>query len=125
MMPDSHKEMEISTKYGLDARKNVKWKTSMMLPEHVAMLRNYGEEVKREDRPDLNEWDLEAIQDCLHRSMLSKSDTKIKMWRDGQFFYNRGTIEDIDLKRRTLELQDPFYLLSLNLDEIVDVTIMD
>ena len=124
MMPDSHRDMEIS-KYGIDVRHNVKWKTSMMLPEHVAMLRNFGEEVKREDRPELNEWDLEVIHDCLQRALISKSDTKIKMWRDGQFFYKRGTIESIDLKRRTLELQDPFYLFWLKLDEIVDVNIMD
>ncbi|MER2172039.1 MAG: YolD-like family protein [Psychrobacillus psychrodurans] len=124
MMPSSHDDMEIS-KYGIDVRRNVKWKTSMMLPEHVAMLRGWGEEVKRDPRPDLNEWDLEAIHDCLHLAMQSKADTKIKLWRDGQFHYNRGTIESIDLQRRTLELQDPFYLFSLKLDEIVDVTIMD
>lgn len=123
-MPESHKDMEIS-KYGLDVRQGVKWKTSMMLPEHVAMLRNFGEEVKRAERPDLNDWDLEAIQECLLRAMTSKADTKIKFWRDGQFFFHRGTIENIDLTRRTLELQDPFYLFLLKLDEIVDVTIMD
>ena len=124
MMPGSHKEMEIS-KYSLDVRRGVKWKTSMMLPEHVKMLREYGSEVKKEDRPDLNEWDLEAIHDCLKSASVQNSDIKIKMWRDGHFFYNRGTIESIDLTRRTLELEDPFYLYLLKLDEIVDVTIMD
>ncbi|MEK5217781.1 YolD-like family protein [Psychrobacillus sp. FSL H8-0487] len=124
MMPNSHINMEKS-KYGIDVRRNVKWKTSMMLTEHVKMLREYGAEVKREPRPDLNEWDLEAIHDCLQRASVQKSDTKIKMWRDGEFFYNRGIIESIDLTRRTLELEDPFYLFLLNLNEIVDVTIMD
>lgn len=124
MMPDSHKNMEIP-KYGLDVRQGVKWKTSMMLPEHVKMLRNFADEVKREEKPDLNEWDLEAIHDCLQLAMLSKADTKLKLWRDGQFYFNRGTVESIDIQRRTLEVQDPFYLLSIQLDEIVDVTIMD
>lgn len=125
MMPSSHDEMEIDSKYGLDVRRNVKWKTSMMLPEHVKMLREHSVEIQKDPRPDLNEWDLEAIHDCLQLAMQSKADTKIKMWRDGQFIYNRGTIESIDLTLRTLELQDPFYLFSLKLDEIVDVTIMD
>lgn len=124
-MPSSHSEMEIDKKYGIDARRNVKWKTSMMLPEHVKMLRDHSVEVKRDPHPDLNEWDLDAIHDCLILAMQSKSDTKIKLWRDGQFFYKRGTIESIDTQRRTLELDDPFSLLQLNLDEIVDVTIMD
>ena len=105
-------------------RGSKKW-VAMMLPEHVKLLREYNVELKLEDKPDLNEWDLEAIHECLQLASIQKSDIKIKMWRDGQFFYNRGTIESIDLQRRTLELQDPFYLFSLKLDEIVDVTIMD
>lgn len=97
MMPYSHKNMEIS-KYGLDVRQGVKWKTSMMLPEHVKMLRNFADEVKREEKPDVNEWDLEAIHDCQQLAMLSKADTKLKLWRDGQFYFNRGTVESIDIQ---------------------------
>lgn len=44
---------------------------------------------------------------------------------NGQFVYNRGIIEEVDLKHRVIQLQDPFYLLSIKIDEIVDVTIMD
>lgn len=105
-------------------RGSKKW-VAMMLPEHVKLLREYSAEIKRDPRPDLNEWDLEAIHDCLQLAMTSKSDIKIKWWRDGQFIYHRGTIESSDLTRRTLELNDPFSLIKLNLDEIVDVTIMN
>lgn len=108
----------------LQDRGSKKW-VAMMLPEHVALLREYSLEIKREPKPDLDEWDYDAIQHTLDAAYIRKSDTKIIMWRDGQFIYNRGTIESIDLTRRTLELQDPFYLYSLKLDEIVDVTIMD
>lgn len=105
-------------------RGSKKW-VAMMLPEHVKMLREYRKEIKLEDRPDLNEWDLEAIHECLQLAMLSKADTEIKLWSDGKFFSCRGTVESIDLTRRILELDDPFSLLKLNLDEIVDVTIRD
>ncbi|QUG41577.1 YolD-like family protein [Psychrobacillus sp. INOP01] len=107
------REVYDSAKY-LD-RGSKKW-VAMMLPEHVKMIREYAVEIKRDERPDLNEWDLEAIQECLDLSMLQKADTIIKLWRDGQFYYNRGTIESIDIQRRTLEMQDPFYLLSIRLD---------
>ncbi len=30
-----------------------------------------------------------------------------------------------DLKSRIIDLQDPFYLIHIKLDDIVDVTIMD
>lgn len=105
-------------------RGSKKW-VAMMLPEHVKMLREYNIELKRDPRPELNEWDLEAIHDCLQLAMTAKSDTEIKLWSNGKFFSCRGTVESIDLSRRVLELDDPFSLLKLNLDEIVDVTIMD
>ncbi|MEK4083747.1 YolD-like family protein [Psychrobacillus sp. FSL K6-1415] len=97
----------------------------MMLPEHVALLRQYSEEIKREPKPELDEWDYDAIQHTLDAAIKSKADTKIKRWKNGEFIYNRGTVESVNLQKREIELKDPFYLLSLKLDEIVDVTIMD
>lgn len=105
-------------------RGSKKW-VAMMLPEHVALLREYNKEIKKEPRPDLDEWDYDAIQHTLDMAIKSKADTKVKLWRDGKFIYNRGTIESVDLNRRTIELEDPFTLMRLSLDEIVDVTIMD
>lgn len=108
----------------LQDRGNKKW-VAMMLPEHVSLLREYGKEIKREPNPELDEWDYDAIQHTLDTAIKSKADTKVKLWRDGAFFYNRGIVESVDLRRRVIELEDPFSLLQLKLDEIVDVTIMD
>jgi hypothetical protein len=105
-------------------RGSKKW-VAMMLPEHVALLREYSKEIKREPKPDLDEWDYDAIHHTLDIAIKSKADTKVKMWRDGAFIYNRGIVESIDLRSRVMELEDPFSLLQLKLDEIVDVTIMD
>jgi len=102
----------------------MKWQ-GMMLTEHVAMLKEYNLEMKKEPKPELDEWDYDAIQHTLDAAIKSKADTKIKRWKEGEFIYNRGTIESVDLQRRVIELEDPFYLLQLKLDEIVDVTIMD
>lgn len=113
------------SKYPIDPRRNIKWGTSMMLTEHVVMLRDYHEEVKREPKPELTEYDYVTLSEAIELAYTTKGDTKIKRWKDGQFIYNRGIIEEIDLKPRKIQLQDPFYSLSLKLDEIVDVTIMD
>ena len=102
----------------------MKWQ-GMMLTEHVAMLKEYNQEIKKEPKPELDEWDYDAIQYTLDAAIKSKADTKIKRWKDGEFIYNRGTVESMNLQKREIELQDPFYLLSLKIDEIVDVTIMD
>ncbi|MER2169058.1 MAG: YolD-like family protein [Psychrobacillus psychrodurans] len=114
-----------TSKYGLDPRRNIKWATAMMLTEHVALLRDYYDEVKLEPKPELTEFDYVTISETLEIAFQSKADTKIKRWKNGQFIYNRGIIENVDLKRRIIDLQDPFYLIHIQLVDIVDVTIMD
>ena len=113
------------SKYPLDPRRNIKWATAMMLTEHVGMLRDYYEEVKKEPKPELTEFDYVTLSETLEMAFQSKADTKIKRWKAGQFIYNRGTIEYVDLKHRIIQLQDPFYVMDIKLDEIIDVTIMD
>ena len=108
----------------LQDRGSKKW-VAMMLPEHVKMLREYSEEIKKEPRPDLNEFDYEAIQDQIALAMKRNVEIKIKRWKEGEFIYNRGTIQWIDLRKRTIELEDPFRLFELSIDEIVDVTILE
>jgi len=108
----------------LQDRGMMKWQ-GMMLTEHVTMLRSYKHEIKMTPRPDLDEWDYDAINHTLDMAIKSKADTKVKLWRDGQFIYKRGIVENVDLRRRVIELEDPFSFLQLKLDEIVDVTIMD
>lgn len=105
-------------------RGSKKW-VAMMLTEHVGLLREYLGDQDKVARPQLEEWDYDAIQECLEMAMKMKSDTKVKLWKDGEFEYKRGTIEGVDLTRRTIELQDPFYLHQIYLGDIVDVTIMD
>ena len=105
-------------------RGSKKW-VAMMLPEHVKMIREYKEEIKKVPRPDLNEFDYEAIQEQIELAMKRNVEIKIKRWKDGEFLYNRGTIQWIDLIKRTIELEDPFHSYKLSIDEIVDATIVE
>lgn len=105
-------------------RGSKKW-VAMMLPEHVKMLRDYNEEIKKAPRPDLNEFDYEAIQEQIELAMKRNVEIQVKRWKNGEFLYNQGTIQWIDLTKRTIELEDPFRSFVLQLDEIVDVTIME
>lgn len=105
-------------------RGSKKW-VAMMLPEHVTMLRDYHEEIKKVPRPDLNEFDYEAIQEQIEIAMKRNVDIKVKRWKDGEFLYHRGTIQWIDLNKRVLELEDPYRFYEVKIDEIVDVTILE
>lgn len=113
------------SKYAMDPRRNIKWGTSMMLTEHVGMLRDYYEDVQKVPKPELTEFDYVTLSESLELAYTTKGDTKIKRWKDGRFIYNRGIIEEVDLKRRIIKLQDPFTLIHIKLDDIMDVTIMD
>lgn len=115
-------EVANESKYGLDARRNTKWGTSMMLPEHVKLLREYYVEQKRVPRPILGEWDLHAIEETLQIAIKQNCDVLLKIWEDGRLYIRGGAIAKVDLKRRILELEDPFGLHTFKLDDIVDVT---
>lgn len=108
----------------LQDRGSKKW-VAMMLPEHVKLLREYAVEIKKEPRPDLDEFDYELIEELIGLAMKRNVEAKIKRWKDGEFVYNRGMIQSIDLSRRSIELEDPFSSFELSLDEIVDITIFE
>ncbi|MDF2064960.1 YolD-like family protein [Bacillus sp. Cr_A10] len=97
----------------------------MMLPEHLKLIRSYTEEQKKIPLPQLDEWDLHAIEETINIAIKRKCDVTIKMWRDGEFILRGGIIQNVDLKNRTIEVDDPFELHNYNLDVIVDVTVTD
>ncbi|SES35288.1 YolD-like family protein [Psychrobacillus sp. OK032] len=101
-----------------------KWQ-GMMLPEHVAVLNKFFGEKKRVPKPDLNEWDLHANEETLQIALKRKCEMTIKMWWDGGFHFRGGIIKDVDLSKRTIDVDDPFGLHTYMLDSIVDVTVTE
>lgn len=108
----------------LHDRGSKKW-VAMMLPEHVKLLREYAVDIKKDPRPVIDEFDYELIEEQIAIAMKRNVEAKIKRWKDGEFIYNRGTIPWIDLRRRTIELEDHFRSFEQPIDEIVDVTILE
>lgn len=60
---------------------------AMMLPEHVALIRQYNKEIKKVPRPDLDEWDLDAIQENIEIAMKRNVDVKIKTWEEVNSYF--------------------------------------
>ncbi|MFJ5771078.1 YolD-like family protein [Psychrobacillus sp. NPDC093180] len=104
-------------------RGSKKW-VAMMLPEHVKLLREYMEEQKKTPRPNLDEWDLDIIQENIQLAMKRNVEVEIKTWRNGAFHIHLGKVTWVDINRRTIEMEDVFNSFTLQLDEIVDVTIL-
>ena len=77
-------------------RGNIKW-TAMMLPEHVVELRRWMEEDNFTERPELNEWDFQLIQEELELAYKKKCETLVKTWANGLIIQHQGIVEDIDI----------------------------
>ena len=105
-------------------RGRIKW-TALMLPEHIARLREWQAEDDYIKRPELTEWDLEEIQEQLESAMMRKCMTQIKTWDAGKINSYIGTIEEIDLHNRIIKLQDPFEIERISAAGIVYVQHMD
>ncbi len=65
------------------------------------------------------------IEETIENAMKRNVEVNIKTWNDGEFSCRLGKITWIDLKRRTIELEDVLKSFALLLDEIVDVTILE
>jgi hypothetical protein len=105
-------------------RGNIKW-TAMMLSEHVAELRRWKDEEQYEERPELNEWDLQAIQEELEVAYKRKCQALVKTWKDGKVISRGGIIEEIDLKSECVLLDDPIRIERIPFADIIGVQSKD
>lgn len=48
-------------------RGNIKWQSAMMLPEHVKMLKNLKLDYYRQDKPLVDEYQLEEFKSKIHQ----------------------------------------------------------
>ncbi|WP_336822919.1 YolD-like family protein [Sporosarcina sp. USHLN248] len=105
-------------------RGRIKW-TAMMLPEHLAELRDWYAEDEYTERSELTEWDLAVIQEEIEIAYKRKCETLIKTWRDNRIVENQGIIETIDLHNNAVLLADPYGDLRLLIEHIISVHCID
>lgn len=97
-----------------------KW-VAMMLPEHVVKIKEWVAEDDYTERPDLDDWELQQIQEEIEVAYKSKCQTLIKTWVDGKIIHYQGTIKEIDLHLRIIMLQDPFGIERIPVEKIISV----
>lgn len=105
-------------------RGRIKW-TALMLPERIAMLRDWHAEDDKTPRPELNEFDLEEIHQQLQSALLKKCMTQIRIWQDDKITGYIGTVEDIDIHNRLVLLEDPYSTERIPADLIIAVQHLD
>lgn len=63
-------------------RGSIKW-VSLMLPEHVRLLREYNDSLDKVEKPVLDEGQLHEINDVLVQSVQDEREIKLILWFDG------------------------------------------
>lgn len=101
-------------------RGQIKW-TSLMLPEHLDVLRQWQREDRYVERPELTEWELQEMQGTLEHAVKRRCETFLKTWHDGEIRFHQGVIEMISLQTGTIILQDPFGAETIRVEDIIDV----
>jgi hypothetical protein len=101
-----------------------KW-TAMMFPEHIVELRNWMDREHYTERPELNEWDLQVIQEELEVAYKRKCEVLIKIWKDGEIMLRGDIIVGIDLQSNCVLLDDPFGINRIHVSDIIVVQIVE
>ncbi|MGM0874091.1 MAG: YolD-like family protein [Bacillota bacterium] len=103
-------------------RGNIKW-TSMMLPEHVKLLREWSEADAYQVKPELDEQQLEQFNETIYMAMEEHAELVFTYYKDHFHHTCSGYVHYIDPIRHTLRIVDEQNgnRLQLPLQAIVDV----
>jgi ABC-type phosphate transport system auxiliary subunit len=102
-------------------RGNIKW-TSMMLPEHVEMLRQWIKEDQVEPEKELDEQQLEFLNEALHEAVKFHRTVTITYYSRCRYQQITGTIRSCHEQEQTLHLVDQsgqVHFIALN--TIIDI----
>ncbi|WP_342558878.1 YolD-like family protein [Metasolibacillus sp. FSL K6-0083] len=82
-------------------RGNIKW-TSMMLPKHLALIKQLKQEEKQQPK-EFAEWELEELQQTIEKAYALQVNVELLLWNNEQFEQPIGTIKSINIKTLILE----------------------
>jgi len=82
-------------------RGNIKW-GSLMLPEHLEMLREYKQTEYVEPLRELTEWEFEELQQTIDQAINQQLDVKLNVWMDGKNTQWTGIIKSINFNTNEL-----------------------
>jgi YolD-like protein len=102
---------------GLRDRGTIKW-TSIFLPEHVEMLREFMREYEQVAKPILDEYEIAEIEAKIQYAYKARLPLKFRYWRDGFEGEVTGRIRKIDALTKEMRLEGA---VKLRFDEIIGV----
>ncbi|WP_313892450.1 YolD-like family protein [Psychrobacillus sp.] len=101
-----------------------KWR-GIMLEEHIALYMEFNVDQKRVPKPELDEYDLHAIEKTIEMAMKRSEDVLLDFWVEGKIDQSGGIVKSIDISRRTIKVENPYGLFAYSLDDIIDASILE
>ncbi|MFC0188365.1 YolD-like family protein [Fictibacillus aquaticus] len=84
-------------------RGNIKW-TSMMLPEHVKLLRTHEEEDGRAEQPHMDEQEQEEWNELLCEAMAENRELRFGYYTGGVICYTEGFVHYLDEIKKEIRI---------------------
>ena len=85
---------------------NMQWESMrMMLPEHVQALRDRKEEMKKVEKPMLDDQELQEIGIVVMDSLRHELDVAIVYWEDGFFKRVVGVVDRVDMQQMRIKVK--------------------
>ena len=88
-------------------RGNMKWQ-GMMLTEHAQAVRDWLESDGLVERPTLDDWELQSIQEELEIAYKRQCEATVTTWRKGKKFTYIGKISVLDHRLNCISVPGPF-----------------
>lgn len=85
-------------------RGTIKW-TSMMLPEHVERLRKWDEALAADQKKELSEWELDALQETIQQAYHQRKMIDFTLFNANRIYKRTGYIRGINIQKRQLLLE--------------------
>lgn len=86
-------------------RGRIKW-TSMMLPEHVKLLRDWAEEDKQEQKKELDEQELEEMNQLLEEAIQTNHSLSFTYFENHRYKTVTGRIHKVDFYQKSLYVKE-------------------
>ena len=109
----------------MDMKKNkdrgtIKW-TAMMLPEHVAMLRDLQYEHSKQPKPELEPQQIEEYEYIICEAMEYDEELNFRYWKNGFFEEFTGKVHFIDHVTKKLHITNNKDMEYIQIDSIVSI----
>ena len=85
-------------------RGTIKW-TAMMLPEHVKLLREWQQEDRFVEKPQLDEAQVEQLNTNLQRAYTEHRPIELKVWEETSIYVVSGIIKKINTNGQFIQLE--------------------